>query len=119
MSTDTDIRTGQHDERRIYRCKCGEMAQRTATVLWTRRTTWYLGHIHTDTDRRYRLTSDGPTMRDLPGVKCTCGRSMRSEVVSGRLNESVRCGSACRFAKGADCECSCAGANHGSAHRSL
>lgn len=38
---------------------------------------------------------------------------LTGRVVRGRYNGSRKCDDRCVYAKGADCECSCAGRNHG------
>lgn len=49
-------------------------------------------------------------------VKCpVCGKTgyHKKGVIEGKLNDSVPCNKKCTAAKGYDCECSCAGENHG------
>lgn len=43
----------------------------------------------------------------------TCGIFVRAEAVRGTYLATKKCGGACLHAKRGDCECSCAGKNHG------
>lgn len=43
-------------------------------------------------------------------------RTLRWDTVSGRRADDVKCSASCRQARRADCECSCAGENHGAGH---
>lgn len=51
-------------------------------------------------------------------IGCTCRGRMEATVVKGKLSDKV-CGPRCHNAKGPDCDCSCAGDNHGKAHAAL
>jgi hypothetical protein len=51
-----------------------------------------------------------------PAVTCTCGATVKLAVVQGWESPDVKCGALCRNATGPSCDCSCAGANHGSNH---
>jgi hypothetical protein len=42
-----------------------------------------------------------------------CGISLMADAVRGTYSATKKCGGACLHAKRGDCECSCAGANHG------
>lgn len=57
--------------------------------------------------------------KSTPHVTCNgCGRGLhRWAQVNGKLNEAVKCNARCTSARRADCECSCAGHNHGSDNR--
>lgn len=48
-------------------------------------------------------------------VDCVCGSPMYVSPVRGRKNKT-KCGATCQSATGPNCDCSCAGANHGNAH---
>jgi hypothetical protein len=51
------------------------------------------------------------------GLRCRCGRTTRTIArIKASHHAGVRCDARCRNATGPDCECSCAGANHGIAH---
>jgi hypothetical protein len=41
------------------------------------------------------------------------GRALRWQRIEGTHRPGIRCDARCQYAKGPDCECSCAGANHG------
>lgn len=82
--------------------------------------------VYTNTGHRFELIGrDGRFDRyayvrafgshECPDHQCR----MEWKSVSGTHNESVRCDARCTNARRADCECSCAGANHGSAHSVL
>ena len=46
----------------------------------------------------------------------SCGELNQGNAVTGQHNGEIKCGARCRNATGGDCECSCGGANHGTAH---
>lgn len=46
-------------------------------------------------------------------VPCACGKRRTCEMVSGRYSADHQCGAKCLNARRGDCECQCAGANHG------
>ena len=46
----------------------------------------------------------------------TCQRPTTGQTVRGRFSAGHRCDARCIYAKGPECECSCAGANHGAGH---
>lgn len=58
----------------------------------------------------------GSTLR--PVVPCEHGSS-KVDVVRGRHSDTRKCDARCTGATGFDCECSCAGQNHGSAHAAV
>jgi hypothetical protein len=43
----------------------------------------------------------------------THGRSFKWEQVKGTYSHGIRCDARCQYARGPQCDCSCAGANHG------
>lgn len=45
----------------------------------------------------------------------TCRKCMRADIIIGRKSDTP-CSTACTSARGHDCECSCAGTNHGIDH---
>lgn len=45
----------------------------------------------------------------------TCSKCMSADVIRGRKSDTA-CSISCTSARGHDCECSCAGANHGIDH---
>lgn len=56
---------------------------------------------------------------DRPGaiwLRCTCGKSCEFKRLRGSLNVEKKCGARCMSATGNDCECQCAGRNHGANH---
>lgn len=64
-------------------------------------------------------TPDGQTLsgEHPPPVRCrTCRSQTSGTPVRGRYNPRQTCGAKCIYAKGPDCECSCAGANHGAGY---
>lgn len=47
-------------------------------------------------------------------LRCfSCGKTRLAKRVLGRLNRDIKCTARCLAATGQDCECSCAGKNHG------
>lgn len=47
-------------------------------------------------------------------LRCfSCGKTRQANRVLGRLNRDIKCTAKCLAATGQDCECSCAGKNHG------
>ena len=49
------------------------------------------------------------------GALCLCGRGVLFLRVIGRKSDQA-CGAKCRSAKGPQCECACAGKNHGAGY---
>ena len=47
----------------------------------------------------------------------TCGCVRRVIRIQGTLNPSRKCTASCKRGKSGDCDCSCAGANHGIAYQ--
>jgi hypothetical protein len=47
------------------------------------------------------------------GVCKCCGKMMAYDVLKGRLNAAIKCNAKCQASRGPQCDCSCAGANHG------
>ena len=52
---------------------------------------------------------------DVENGICSCGAMMTYGKLEGRYNPAVPCSAKCTSARGHTCECSCGGANHGSA----
>ena len=48
-----------------------------------------------------------------PMEMCKCGKAIYGEVIRGTFKEGKKCDGRCLSARGSNCECSCAGANHG------
>lgn len=96
-------------ERWIYRClRCKAIRARDHAAAWTRETY----ELHGRMSSSYRTTyGEGST----PAPEVCCGRAMSGRPVQGRRT-AERCGAKCANATGHDCECSCAGRNHGNAH---
>ncbi len=85
------------------------MAAATATT-----TTRYLGRCkHCKRAKRVEVANG---FADKRLVTCKCGMAVRVSKVYGWVNPSVKCHSRCTGAVGPSCDCSCGGANHGSAH---
>jgi hypothetical protein len=64
-------------------------------------------------------TADGRTYRGEQPPAEPCGRCKRptsGNPVRGRYSAHQTCDARCIYAKGPNCECSCAGANHGAGH---
>ena len=61
------------------------------------------------------LFGDSEPVVVAAGTRPRCHKhgALRWTRVTGRLSVSRRCDSRCLYAKGADCECSCSGSNHG------
>lgn len=49
-------------------------------------------------------------------ITCECGGRVHLKVLHGKHNASKGCSARCMSATGPNCECSCAGANHGANH---
>ena len=50
-------------------------------------------------------------------LRCGCGALATARVLRVTIKPDHRCGARCTSATGANCDCSCAGKNHGSDHR--
>lgn len=50
-----------------------------------------------------------------PAPHCACGRTMTARLLRGHVSPDHKCGARCLASKGHVCECSCGGANHGTA----
>jgi hypothetical protein len=106
----------------IYNCKKCKIAKR---VEYNMKTEW-------EPARYYRIDSQGK--RAYPGIWITaigggkpteyggdiesglcskCGGLMQPGILKGRLNPEHVCDARCTGARGASCDCSCGGANHG------
>jgi hypothetical protein len=48
-------------------------------------------------------------------VRCSCGQLAQVKRIRARLVPEITCGKRCTEATGSDCDCSCAGQNHGAA----
>ena len=77
-----------------------------------------LGRPVTQAETTWSLP-DGRTLRGehAPARQCrSCQRPTSGQPIRGRFSAAHRCDARCIYAKGPDCECSCAGANHGIGH---
>lgn len=73
--------------------------------------------VATINGRQFSIRDPYALARALYAPCPACGsQAVTVNVVKGRLLEDKECGARCRNATGADCECSCVGANHGAAH---
>jgi hypothetical protein len=111
----------------LYRCLACER-QTKRRRLWRsthqRRivhTSWWNPSVRKQVDiRQYTwTTTDGRTYNGEhpPAEPCSsCRRPTSGETIRGRFSAGKPCGARCIFAKGPNCECSCAGANHGIGH---
>ena len=74
-----------------------------------------------DFERPYIRPRDGYEMKRSPrddawGGCPTCGHHIaKMTPIKGTYSAAHQCGRSCTHAKGGDCTCSCAGANHGRA----
>lgn len=63
---------------------------------------------------RTGLDADEHGISVMTGTRCrTHNRPLRWQRVQGSYSPGIRCDSRCQFARGPQCDCSCAGANHG------
>lgn len=89
--------------------------------------TYYLRKTY----HEYTISENGAVLRTItarllyPDIFCQCrppqykhdqGRAMRSTRING-VTTDRKCDHRCTSAKGADCECSCGGVNHGVDHQ--
>ena len=67
--------------------------------------------------KAHRRIEKGTTVKmwnAKPSVRCDCGKSMAAKLLRGTTSDHA-CGARCMGSKGHVCECSCGGANHGTA----
>ena len=73
--------------------------------------------IDADQDGWVALAANGSILCYVgPCPDCGQRKIMRGEQVRGRYSAQRDCDPRCTGARGVDCECHCAGANHGAAH---
>ena len=122
-----DTTTTSKDAPVLYRCRhCERTTKRPH--LWRevfRRTIVRTSRFHPSLARMIDraeitwTTQDGRQLRGEhpPASACrSCKRPTSGNPVRGRFSAAHRCDARCIYAKGPDCECSCAGANHGAGH---
>lgn len=100
----------------LYRCRPCERATQRPKV-W--RGTFSKTTTRTGPYALTTWTADGrSTKGDHPPARpcAACQRPTGGEQVKGRFSASRRCDARCIYARGSNCECSCAGANHGAGH---
>jgi len=76
----------------------------------------YSFHYAKDDPKRRGDVYTGPTSYVLNdfALDCRkCGRAIHANEIRGRYNPNKKCTARCLAATGHDCECSCAGKNHG------
>jgi hypothetical protein len=114
---DTPNDTTTDTARVLYRC--GVCEHRTK-----RPTLWRLTFRRRTEQRHGRqqqlwTSPDGGTHHgpDAPPAAChQCQRTTPGRIIRGTFSAAHRCDARCIYAKGPDCECACAGANHGAGH---
>lgn len=88
----------------MFKCKCGRRFRAEVLfdgVTYTTPAAWQAVHPNWTYDLR-------------PVAQCpACGAVRRGRAIVGRLVERITCGARCQNATGPDCDCSCAGHNHG------
>lgn len=99
----------------IYRCKKDKIAWRVTLIKNVQIIEGY--------DRNGRAVKnefttfqwkDGSWHNNPDWEACPkCGRLIYGNAIEGTYNPNVKCGAKCRNATGPNCECSCAGENHG------
>jgi hypothetical protein len=111
----------------LYRCRLCERETQTRTIWRSthqRRmvhTSFWNPSVRTQVDL-YAVTwttADGRTAigQEPPHEHCPrCKRTTFGTAIRGRYSARVTCNAKCIYATGHDCECSCAGANHGAGH---
>lgn len=111
----------------LYRCAYCERQTKRAE-LWRRtiqRRTVHTSFWNPSVRKQVDLydviwtTTDGRQYRGQQPPAEHCGRCTRltaGNPVRGRYSAHKTCDARCIYARGADCECSCAGANHGAGH---
>ena len=110
----------------LYRClACERQGHRQLWRSIHQRRTVHTSFWSPNTRRQVDLydrtwtTTDGRTYRgeQPPAESCSrCKRLTSGNPVRGRDSAHKTCDARCIYARGADCECSCAGANHGAGH---
>jgi len=99
--------------RMIYKCKskaCGKVR----AFDYPESTVLHMGYGRMKREY-FRIAADGRKVKMGYESLCECGRYAISNQVKGFVSAHV-CDSRCTGATGSNCECSCGGANHGSAH---
>jgi len=91
----------------ILTCACGARATGSYTEAVTVVSGFYAGRFTTSRSRRI-VSVDAPKT-------CACGGTYRQRAIKATYRRDVPCDSRCTGAKGHVCECSCSGANHGTA----
>jgi hypothetical protein len=95
-----------------------ETTQPTWTAQYARPTkrTWILNCKRCKAHRRVEAGEVVPMVNNAPHVICcTPDRQMDAKPLKGFFCAEVVCSAICTGAKGHQCDCSCAGKNHGSA----
>jgi hypothetical protein len=106
----------------IYNCKRCEIGKRVEYPLGDSRS----GHYRVDSNGKripaavwIRSAGGGkPTLYDGDtenGLCRNCGKMMDFGQLKASLRPEVKCSAICTNARGHSCDCSCGGANHGSA----
>lgn len=110
--------------RGIYKCRA--CSKKGAPVILSREVTLriatttherIIGTTKVTDDRRHYefLRPDGSWNIYMPDAKCpSCNRTIYGDLVKGTYSEKHKCGKKCTQATGTNCECQCAGRNHGS-----
>ena len=91
----------------ILTCTCGVRAHGSVSEAVTVVSGYYLNRPFS------RRTSK--VVSDSCPKTCGCGRVFARRAVKATRNDAVKCDARCTGAKGHVCECSCSGANHGTA----
>lgn len=106
----------------MYRCKkCKKVYRRTFEVthraVHNEHPEWYLRRTY----HYYSIDGKGFGGKTdrlyYPIHICECGSALCGTRIDGRVVDTCPCDRRCTHAKGHSCECSCGGANHGSAYQ--
>ncbi len=82
--------------------------------MMTLRKTWICRCTGCNAHRRIEPGTKVRMRNKKPDVRCVCGRSMTAKLLNGQVS-AHECNARCMASKGHVCECSCGGANHGTA----
>ena len=105
----------------IYNCKKCKVAKKVsytekhgkATGRISASGEWFVGGIWINSIGGGKPTVYGGDREN--GICACCGKMMEYGEIKGHVSPNHKCDSRCEGSRGRICECSCGGANHGSA----
>jgi hypothetical protein len=120
------VKTYEHPPRPhyvLYKCRqCKRTYRKTYQVshraIDNEHPEWYLRRTYHEYSIDGGRFSRTETLY-YPGLKCDCGNPslLHGKRIDGRQVDHCPCDKRCTHATGHSCECSCGGANHGSAYQ--